>query len=98
MELETTVHPLNPRNQEALSVNAVRDILKDIEARGVDTEGVAVKRNGVYLLIEGSRSVSVAFNQQKNCHYGFCLMMLTQMILIPSYQQHKLLDAFHIVK
>ncbi|CGU88804.1 plasmid partition protein B [Salmonella enterica subsp. enterica serovar Typhi] len=55
VEQETTVHPLNPRNQEALSVNAVRDILKDIEARGVDTEGVAVKRNGVYLLIEGSR-------------------------------------------
>lgn len=55
VELETAVHPLNPRNQEALTVNAVRDILKDIEARGVDTEGVAVKRNGVYLLIEGSR-------------------------------------------
>ncbi len=55
VELETAVHPMNPRNQEALSVNAVRDILEQIETRGVDTEGVAVKRNGVYLLIEGSR-------------------------------------------
>jgi len=55
VELETAVHPMNPRNQEALTVNAVRDILEQIEARGVDTEGVAVKRNGVYLLIEGSR-------------------------------------------
>ncbi|EGM2645689.1 peptide transporter [Salmonella enterica] len=55
VKLETAVHPLNPRNQEALSENSVRDILEQIEARGVDTEGVAVKRNGVFLLIEGSR-------------------------------------------
>ncbi|HEC5166169.1 TPA: peptide transporter [Escherichia coli] len=55
VELETAVHPMNPRNQEALTENAVRDILKQIEERGVDTEGVAVKRDGVYLLIEGSR-------------------------------------------
>lgn len=55
VELETAVHPMNPRNQEALTVNAVRDILEQIKVRGVDTEGVAVKRNGVYLLIEGSR-------------------------------------------
>lgn len=51
----TAVHPLNPRNQEALNRNAVRDILEQIEARGVDTEGVAVKLNDVYLLVEGSR-------------------------------------------
>ncbi|MCZ5619840.1 hypothetical protein O5552_07210 [Escherichia coli] len=43
VELETAVHPMNPRNQEALTENAVRDILKQIEERGVDTEGVAVK-------------------------------------------------------
>ncbi|EGE2355207.1 peptide transporter [Escherichia coli] len=55
VKLETAVHPMNPRNQEALTLNAVRDILEQIQARGVDTEGVAVKRNGVYLLIEGSR-------------------------------------------
>lgn len=55
VEQETAVHPLNPRNQEALSLNAVRDILEQIKARGVDIEGVAVKRNGIYLLIEGSR-------------------------------------------
>lgn len=55
VDTETAVHPMNPRNQEALSINAVRDILEQIETRGVDTEGVAVKRDGVYLLIEGSR-------------------------------------------
>ena len=55
VEQETAVHPMNPRNQEALSLNAVRDILEQIKARGVDIEGVAVKRNGIYLLIEGSR-------------------------------------------
>lgn len=55
VENGTAVHPMNPRNQEALSTNAVRDILEQIEARGVDTEGVAVKRDGLYLLIEGSR-------------------------------------------
>ncbi|BAN99921.1 RepA protein (plasmid) [Plautia stali symbiont] len=55
VEQETAVHPMNPRNQEALSLNSVRDILEQTRDRGVDTEGVAVKRNGVYLLIEGSR-------------------------------------------
>ncbi|TDX12079.1 ParB family chromosome partitioning protein [Buttiauxella sp. BIGb0552] len=55
VQTQTAVHPMNPRNQEALSVNAVRDILLQIEARGIDTEGVAVKRAGKYLLIEGSR-------------------------------------------
>ncbi|HHE8520612.1 TPA: ParB family protein [Enterobacter hormaechei] len=55
VEKETLVHPANPRNQEALTDYSVRDILKQIEERGVDTEGIAVKRDGVYLLIEGSR-------------------------------------------
>lgn len=52
---ETIVHPMNPRNQKALNDNSVRDIYGQIEERGVDTEGVAVKRDGKYLLIEGSR-------------------------------------------
>ncbi len=48
VEKETLVHPANPRNQEALTDYSVRDILKQIEERGVDTEGIAVKRDGVY--------------------------------------------------
>ncbi|MCW1830027.1 ParB N-terminal domain-containing protein [Enterobacter asburiae] len=55
VQATTVVHPLNPRNQEALNPGAVRDILEQIEARGVDTEGIAVKHNDVYLIIEGSR-------------------------------------------
>lgn len=63
---ETAVHPMNPRNQEALTTNAVRDILQQIESRGVDTEGVAVKRDGVYLLIEGSRRRFCCIAAQKD--------------------------------
>nr|WP_251077270.1 hypothetical protein [Escherichia coli] len=45
VEKETLVHPANPRNQEALTDDySVRDILKQIEERGVDTEGIAVKK------------------------------------------------------
>nr|ELR5167397.1 ParB N-terminal domain-containing protein [Providencia rettgeri] len=52
---QTVVHELNPRNQEALDENSMQDILKQIEERGVDTEGIAIKRDGKYYLIEGSR-------------------------------------------
>ncbi|WP_340613361.1 ParB family protein [Xenorhabdus thailandensis] len=53
--VQTVVHELNPRNQDALDENSMRDILRQIQERGVDTEGVAVKRDNKYYLIEGSR-------------------------------------------
>jgi ParB family chromosome partitioning protein len=51
----TLVHEMNPRNQKAIDDYAVRDILEQIRARGVDTEGVAIKRDNKFVLIEGSR-------------------------------------------
>ncbi|OKP01593.1 ParB family protein [Xenorhabdus eapokensis] len=51
----TTIHEMNPRNQNALDDHAVRDILEQIRLRGVDTEGVAIKRSNKFVLIEGSR-------------------------------------------
>ncbi len=61
---------MNPRNQEALTTNAVRDILQQIESRGVDTEGVAVKRDGVYLLIEGSRRRFAVLRLKRSAFMG----------------------------
>lgn len=88
---ETAVHPMNPRNQEALTTNAVRDILQQIESRGVDTEGVAVKRDGVYLLIEGSRRRFCCIAAQKICLYG-CYQMIHQLRtsrrLLPLHKHH----------
>ncbi|HHE6471526.1 TPA: ParB family protein [Providencia rettgeri] len=52
---QTVVHSLNPRNQEALDENSMGDILEQIKQRGVDTEGIAIRKNGIYHLIEGSR-------------------------------------------
>lgn len=52
---QTVVHALNPRNQEALDENSMSDILEQIRVRGVDTEGIAIRVDGVYQLIEGSR-------------------------------------------
>lgn len=52
---KTCVHELNPRNQEALDENSMLDIYQQIKERGIDTEGIAVKRNDIYYLIEGSR-------------------------------------------
>lgn len=55
IEINTFVHPMNPRNQTALDDNAVRDILEQIRNRGVDKEGVALREGEKYLIIEGSR-------------------------------------------
>ncbi|WP_426575365.1 ParB family protein (plasmid) [Xenorhabdus stockiae] len=55
VESLTTVHEMNPRNQNALDDHAVRDILEQIRIRGVDTEGIAIKRDNKFALIEGSR-------------------------------------------
>ncbi|MBD2812629.1 peptide transporter [Xenorhabdus sp. Vera] len=52
---QTVIHEMNPRNQKALDDHAVRDILEQIRLRGVDTEGVAIKHDNKFFLIEGSR-------------------------------------------
>ena len=54
---KTAVHYLNPRNQEALNLESVRDILPSIEENGVHQEGVAVKcaDTGKLLLLDASR-------------------------------------------
>jgi ParB family chromosome partitioning protein len=55
VETKTGVHPLNPRNQEALTLEAVADIYDSIVDDGVDTEGVAVEQNGQFLVLDASR-------------------------------------------
>lgn len=51
----TVVHELNPRNQDAVDENSTRDIYPKVKDRGIDTEGIAVAREGRYFIIEGSR-------------------------------------------
>lgn len=57
IESKTDIHPLNPRNQEALTLEAVRDIFPSIQENGVNQEGVAVKcpSSGKLLLLDASR-------------------------------------------
>ncbi len=68
-ELETTtaIHPLNPRRQASLSVEAVRDILPTIQTEGVHTEGVAIKdEQGIYQLLDSSRRRFSCIQAQKD--------------------------------
>ncbi|RBW66669.1 chromosome partitioning protein ParB [Vibrio genomosp. F6] len=52
----TAIHPLNPRRQESLTLDSVRDILLSIQEEGVHTEGVATKdEQGTYQLLDSSR-------------------------------------------
>ena len=57
VESKTDIHPLNPRNQEALTLDAVRDIFPSIRENGINQEGVAVKcpSTGKLLLLDASR-------------------------------------------
>lgn len=57
VETKTGIHPLNPRNQEALTKEAVRDILPSIKENGVNVEGVAIRcsETGKLLLLDASR-------------------------------------------
>lgn len=57
VESKTGVHPLNPRNQDALNNDAVRDILQSIIDNGVNQEGIAVRcaNTDKLLLIDASR-------------------------------------------
>ncbi|MGR5367943.1 ParB family protein [Photobacterium damselae] len=56
IEAKTSIHELNPRCQNSLSLEAVRDILPSIEMEGVHMEGVAIKDDsGCYQLLDSSR-------------------------------------------
>ncbi|MHB9958805.1 MULTISPECIES: ParB family protein [Vibrio harveyi group] len=55
IELKTEIHYLNPRNQEALTLEAVSDIYSSIKENGVSTEGVAIERDGKYRILDASR-------------------------------------------
>ncbi|MEZ8107216.1 ParB family protein [Vibrio cortegadensis] len=56
LESKTAIHPLNPRRQESLTLDSVRDILLSIQEEGVHTEGVATKdEQGTYQLLDSSR-------------------------------------------
>ncbi|MFA1567123.1 chromosome partitioning protein ParB, partial [Vibrio kanaloae 5S-149] len=56
LEVKTAIHPLNPRRQESLTLDSVRDIFSSIQEEGVHTEGVATKdEHGVYQLLDSSR-------------------------------------------
>lgn len=54
---QTGIHALNPRNQSALTKEAVRDILPSIIENGVHVEGVAIRcpETGKLLLLDASR-------------------------------------------
>ncbi len=67
LESKTAIHPLNPRRQASLSVEAVRDILPTIQTEGVHTEGVALKdEQGVYQLLDSSRRRFSCIQVQKD--------------------------------
>ena len=57
IESKTDIHPLNPRNQDALTIEAVRDIYSSIIKNGVNQEGIAVrcKSTGRLMLLDASR-------------------------------------------
>ncbi len=52
---KTEIHYLNPRNQEALTLEAVTDIYSSIQENGVSTEGVAIEKDGKYHVLDASR-------------------------------------------
>ncbi|WP_299006874.1 ParB family protein [uncultured Shewanella sp.] len=53
---KTHIHPLNPRNQDALNDTTLQDILESIAKNGVTTEIIAIRdKNEKLSIIEGSR-------------------------------------------
>lgn len=65
---KTTAHALNRRAQEALSLEAVADILPSIQDEGIKQEGVAVFNNKTnkYELIDSSRRRFCAIEAKKD--------------------------------
>ncbi|OCH32014.1 chromosome partitioning protein ParB [Aliivibrio fischeri] len=67
LKSKTAIHKLNPRRQESLTLDSVRDILISIEQEGVHTEGVATKNEqGVYELLDSSRRRFSCLHAQKD--------------------------------
>lgn len=64
---KTAVHPLNPRNQEALNPTSVANTLASIEKNEIDTDclGIWSDDNKVILIIEGSVRRYCAIEAQK---------------------------------
>ncbi|MGF1907428.1 ParB family protein [Aliivibrio salmonicida] len=63
---KTAIHKLNPRRQDSLTLDSVRDILISIEQEGVHTEGVATKNDqGIYELLDSSRRRFSCLHAQK---------------------------------
>ncbi|WP_394153626.1 hypothetical protein [Vibrio maritimus] len=54
------VHPLNPRYQEALTEEALEDILPSIKETGVIYEGIAENIDGKFLVLDSSRRLAAA--------------------------------------
>lgn len=52
---KTVIHYLNPRNQEALTLEAVSDIFPSIKENGVTTEGIAIEKDGKLHVLDASR-------------------------------------------
>ncbi len=55
VKLKTDTHYLNPRNQEALTFDAVSDIYDSIVENGVTVEGIAIEKDGKYYVLDSSR-------------------------------------------
>ena len=67
LQVKTAIHPLNPRRQESLTLDSVRDIFSSIQEEGVHTEGVATKdEHGTYLLLDSSRRRFTCVHAQKD--------------------------------
>ncbi|WP_135459098.1 ParB family protein [Vibrio echinoideorum] len=67
LQVKTAIHPLNPRRQESLTLDSVRDIFSSIQEEGVHTEGVATKdEHGTYQLLDSSRRRFTCVHAQKD--------------------------------
>ena len=67
LQVKTAIHPLNPRRQESLTLDSVRDIFSSIQEEGVHTEGVATKdEQGTYQLLDSSRRRFTCVHAQKD--------------------------------
>ena len=68
VESKTKSHTLNPRNQDALTLDAVRDIYPSILNDGISQEGIAIKdrETGRYLLLDSSRRRFCAIKANKD--------------------------------
>lgn len=68
IKTKVTVHKLNPRNQEALTLESISELLEKIKESGVNTEGLAVKNpeTGLLELIDASRRAFCCVEAEKD--------------------------------